>query len=125
MGAWSIDELDTIAKAQELELTTLRADGTPRKPITIWVVRNGDDLFIRSWRGDRAAWFRGAQGRKEGRIQAGGTDKDVRFAGADPRIGDELDTAYRTRYSPVAPAYVEPMLSPQARATKLRIVPRS
>ena len=125
MSAWTRDELDQIGTADELELTTLRSDGTPRKPVTIWVVRIGDDLFIRSWRGQSAAWFRSAQARHQGHIQTGGVDKDVLFVRADQRINDRIDAAYRTKYTPVAPSYVEPMVSPEARATTLHIVPRS
>jgi hypothetical protein len=109
MGAWSIDELDTIAKAQELELTALRADGTPREPITIWVVRNGDDLFIRSWRGDRAAWFRGAQGRKEGPFRLEASTETSGSMVPTRGLATSSNTAYRTKYSPVARA---PMSSP-------------
>ena len=38
---------------------------------------------------------------------------------------DEVDAGYRTKYSPIAPSYVEPMVSPQARATTLKLEPRS
>ena len=122
MTAWTSEELNTISAAHEVELTTLRSDGTP---VTIWVVRNGDDLYIRSWRGRTAAWFRSAQARHQGHIQTGGVDKDVLFVRADQRINDRIDAAYRTKYTPVAPSYVEPMVSPEARATTLQIVPRS
>ena len=47
MSGWTNDELREIGAADEVELTTLRSDGTPRKPVTIWVVRSGDDLFTR------------------------------------------------------------------------------
>jgi hypothetical protein len=79
MTAWTRQELNTIGAAHELELTTLRSDGTPRKPVRIWVVRSGDDLDIRSWRGRTAAWFRSAQARRQGHIRAGGIDRDVLF----------------------------------------------
>ena len=125
MSEWTTDELDRIGAAHEVELTTLRSDGTPRKPVTIWVVRKGDDLFIRSWRGERAAWFRSAQARQHGHIQAGGIHTDVVFVSADSRINDQIDAAYRSKYTPVAPSYVEPMLSPQPRATTLKLEPRS
>lgn len=49
MTAWASDELDRVAAADELELATRRSDGTLRKPVTIWVVRHGDDLYVRSW----------------------------------------------------------------------------
>jgi hypothetical protein len=125
MTGWTRNELDRIGAAHEVELTTFRSDGMPRKPVTIWVVRNGDDLFIRSWRGERAAWFRSAQARHQGHIQAGGIDRDVLFVDATQELNDHIDAAYRTKYTPVAPSYVEPMVSPQARATTLKLVPRS
>ena len=71
------DELNKIGAAEELEIATVRNDGTLRKPVTIWVVRVGDDLYVRSVNGRSATWFRGAQDRHEAHIQAGGVDKDV------------------------------------------------
>jgi hypothetical protein len=73
---WTTDELDMIGRADELEIASLRRDGTLRKPVTIWVVRHGDDLYVRSGYGHNAAWFRGTQVRHEGRIKAGGIDKE-------------------------------------------------
>ena len=80
MTTWTNDELDRIAAADELQLASLRPDGTLRNPVTIWVVRHGDDLDAAE--GPDAAWFRGTQVRHEGRIQAGGVAKDVTFADA-------------------------------------------
>src|ERR1043165_8303817 len=79
MANWTRDELDTIGAADELQIVTVRGDGTKRKPVTIWVVRVGDDLYVRSGYGDRAAWYRGTQSRRDGHITAGGGGKDVRF----------------------------------------------
>lgn len=45
--------------------------------MTIWVVRVGDELYVRSVNGRTSAWFRGAQVRHAGHIRAGGMDKDV------------------------------------------------
>jgi len=53
MTAWTGEELARIGAADELELAALRRDGTLRKPVTIWVVRHGDDLYVRP-RIDRA-----------------------------------------------------------------------
>jgi hypothetical protein len=76
---WTPDEVERIAAADELELASTRRDGSVRKSVTIWVVRAGDDLYVRSVYGRRSAWFRGVQECHEGRIHAGGVDKDVRF----------------------------------------------
>ena len=125
MSEWTSDELDKIAAAEELQIAPLRRDGSLRKPVTVWVVRHGDDLYIRSWRGRTAAWYRAAQVRNEGRIQAGGVEKDVTFVDADPDINDAIDAAYRTKYHRYSDSYVRPMISPEARATTLKLVPRS
>ena len=47
-------------------MAPLRRDGTLRKPVTIWVVRLGDYLYIRSVYGRTPSWFRAAQVRHEG-----------------------------------------------------------
>jgi len=125
MSAWTSDELDRIGRAEELELTTVRSDGTPRKPVTIWVVRNNGDLFIRSWQGQAATWFRSAQVRPQAHIQSGGIERDVELVGADQSLNEQIDAGYRAKYMPVAASYVDPMVSPQARATTLKLEPRS
>jgi hypothetical protein len=35
--------------------------------------------------------------RHEGRIRAGGVDKDVTFVDADPKLNDQIDAAYHTQ----------------------------
>lgn len=125
MSTWTSEELDTIGRADELQIAPRRGDGTLRKGVTIWVVRVGDDLYVRSWRGQDGAWFRAAQARHAGHIRAGGIEKDVMFVEeADPDINDQIDAAYRTKYRRYA-SYVPPMISPQARATTLKLVSRA
>jgi hypothetical protein len=122
---WIHDELTTIGAANDLELAPLRRDGTLRKPVTIWVVRHGDDLYVRSWRGRGGAWFRGAQVRHEGRIWVGGVKQDVAFVEeADPGINDQIDAVYRTKYRRAGAQYVNAMAAPAARATTIKLVPR-
>jgi hypothetical protein len=124
MTMWTSDELDRIDKAEELEIAALRPDGTLRKPVTIWVVRHGDDLYVRSGYGNRAAWYRGTQRRREGHIKAGGIDKDVTFLDADPALNDPIDAAYRTKYRRHEARWVDPMVAAEARATTIKLVPR-
>ena len=58
MAAWTNDELDRIDAAQELTLASARGDGTLRRPVTMWVVRVGQDVCVRSVNGRGSAWFR-------------------------------------------------------------------
>ena len=126
MTEWTRDELNKIGTAEELKIASLRRDGTLRKPTTIWVVRVGDDLYVRSVYGPTSAWFRGVQVRHEGRIRAGGVEKDVSFgdAGAEPNLNDQIDTAYRTKYRRYEETYVKPVVSPEVRSTTIKLVPR-
>jgi len=125
MTTWSSDELNKIGTAEELEIASLRGDGTLRKPVIIWVVRLGDDLYVRCVNGRAGAWFRGVQSRHEGHIRAGGVEKDVTFVEeTDPGINDKIDAAYLTKYSRY-PQYVAPMVTPEVRAATIKLVPRA
>jgi hypothetical protein len=125
MTQWTNNELERIGGADELELSSRRVDGTLRKPVTIWVVRHGDDLFVRAYKGRTSPWFRGTVDRGAGRIRAGGVDKDVSFAEeSDPGISGALDAAYRAKYGRYGATYVDPMVAPAARAATLKLVPR-
>jgi hypothetical protein len=124
MSAWTSGELTKIAAADELDIASLRRDGTLGKPVTIWVVQRGGDLYVRSIHGRSAGWFRGTQVRHEGHIEAGGVDKDVRFADAAADIADELDAAYRAKYRRYAANILNTVLSAEARSATLQLVPR-
>lgn len=121
---WTSDELDQIGGADELAIASVRRDGTFRKPVIIWVVRVGSDVYVRSAYGRGAGWFRGVQVRHEGRIDAGGVRKDVLFEDADPAASDQIDAAYRTKYRRHGAQYVNSVTNAEARSTTIRIVPR-
>jgi len=125
MTSWTSDELTKIGTAEELRIASLRSDGTLRNPVTIWVVRLGDDLYIRSVNGRTSAWFRGTQVRHAGHIQAGGVDKDVTYMDADPSLNVQIDAAYRTKYRRYAASIISSIVSPEARSATIKLVPRS
>jgi hypothetical protein len=124
MSDWTAEELDKIGAADELEIAALRPDGTLRPSTTIWVVRVGDDLYVRSFRGRGGGWFRSVLRRPEGRIRAGGLTRDVAFAEPDDADHDAIDQAYRTKYARYGSTYVDPMVSPNATAATLRLLAR-
>ncbi|TMG28849.1 MAG: DUF2255 family protein [Chloroflexi bacterium] len=124
MSEWTSEDLTRIGNAEEVQVTSRRGDGTLRKPVTIWVVRDGDSLYVRSVKGPTGAWFRGTQERHEGRIRGGGADQDITFVDADHDIGDKVDAAYRAKYRRYAGSILNSVLTPQARSTTIQLVPR-
>jgi hypothetical protein len=122
--AWTNDELSRVGDAEEMQIASARRDGTLGRSRTIWVVPYGGGLYVRSVNGPSAAWFRGTQVRHEGRIQAGGVDRDVAFADADHGLDDEIDAAYRGKYRRYAKSITDSITSPGARSTTIRLLPR-
>jgi hypothetical protein len=124
MSAWSAEELDRIDRADELEVRSIGADGAISSPRTIWVIRVDDDLYVRSVKGRDSDWFRGTQRRQEGRISAGGVERDVTFVEAEGALEARIDDAYRQKYRRYEASIVATTLTPEARAATLKLAPR-
>jgi hypothetical protein len=125
MTAWKSDQLAKIGGAEEVRIAVLQRDRTPRKPVTVWLVRHGNDLYVRSVGGRSGHWFRSTQETHEGRLRAGGVQQDVTFVDADRATDDEVDAAYRAKYRRYSGRILDSVLTPQARAATLKLVPRS
>jgi hypothetical protein len=123
MAPWTNDELETVGAAEELDLASVRGDGTLRKPVTMWVVRDGEDVYVRSVNGRGSSWFRSVQARHQAHIQAGGVEKDVDLVETED-ANDTVDTAYREKYSRLYPSIVPSIVAPKARAATLKLSPR-
>jgi hypothetical protein len=125
MTMWTRDELSTIGSADEVRIAPLRKNGSMPKSVTIWIVRVGDDLYVRSAYGRDSSWFRGAQEHHKGTIHVGSLTKDVIFIDADPKLSNEVDGAYRTKYRSHGETYVNMMVSQTACSATIKIVPNS
>ena len=120
---WTDAELSAIGATDELRLSSLRADGTLGKPVTIWVARVGDDLYVRSVRGAGSAWFRGTRSTGKGHVSAGGVSADVAFDLVGDASKSTIDAAYQAKYSGYPASFLSPMLAPAAQETTMRLVP--
>jgi hypothetical protein len=122
-AGWTADQLDRIGDATEVQITSRRPDGTLRPYVTIWGVRAGDALYIRSAYGPGNGWFRRAQASGTGRIRAGGVEHDVTFAEPDAAAHEGIDAAYHAKYDRHGPAIVGSVTGPDVRAVTLRLDP--
>ena len=129
MSAWTKDQLDAIDQADELEVITLRCDGSHRRPVPVWVVRvDGDgDVVIRSYHGSGGSWYRHARvdGSGRVRIRVAGMDQAVTFEPMTDRDASEtINDAYRTKYGRYRDSYLKPMVAEASQAATLRLTPQ-
>ena len=125
MMQWTRDQLENFGRAEEVQIESFPRDGRRPKPVTTWMVRIGDDLYVRSVRGRNGHWFRGVQETHDGRIRAGGIQQDVTFVDADHAVEKDVDDAYRAKYRRYSGAILDSVLTTEARLATLRVVPRN
>ncbi len=124
MGSWTEHELDAISQAEEVDVMTVRADGSARRPVPIWVVRVGNDVYVRSYRGSNGAWYRHARADGIGRVRVADLVRDVKFhAVSDRNASDAVDAAYRAKYARYSDNYLTPMVAQAAQTATLRLTP--
>jgi hypothetical protein len=123
MSQWSPDHLEAIGSTKEIQVAAPREDGSMEDAVTIWVVRVGDDLFVRSVRGEHGSWYQRAEDKHLGRIEVEGAPVDVEFEDVGEEKADEIDAAYREKYAD-SPDSVESIVSSDSRATTIRLTPR-
>ncbi|MEG3615334.1 DUF2255 family protein [Isoptericola haloaureus] len=123
MTTWTPEELSAVGDAGELHIAPARTDGSFRRPTPIWVVRVGDELYVRSYRGPDGGWYRQALRSGRARIDAGGVEREVSLIEPTDDVDASIDDAYRTKYGRYS-SYVAPMIAPPAVAATLRLEPR-
>lgn len=121
MREWPSDELEAVGAAVELEIASKLADGSTGPFTTIWVVRVGDELYVRSYRADRGLWYQSARSAGSGTIRAGGVERMVTFEHHGEADRDAIDAVYRSKYKD--DPSLEPMVASDVAATTIHLVP--
>ena len=128
-STWSEQELQTIGTEHDVVLASRRSDGSPGRGTTIWIVRLGDDVFVRSAHGRGNKWFARATAAGSGRITIGDVSRDVVFEdvsnGALNAVDRaELDRAYHGKYDGKYPKeYIDPVVDEESHGATLRLLP--
>jgi len=124
-ATWTPQDLRSVGASEELQLASRRPDGSLRPFVTMWVVRAGDELYIRSAYGPSNPWYRRATASGAGRIRAGGIERDVSFAQAAPEAQAGIDAAYHAKYDRYGPRIVGSVTGPDAHRVTVRLVPQA
>jgi hypothetical protein len=123
MANWTEDELQRIGTTDDLEISSTRTDGTFRPYVPIWVVRVGDDLYVRSYKGRDSGWYRHALAAGSGRVRAAGIERDATFIDPGTEHAMDIDEGYRSKYSRFGRSFIDPMIASTARGATIRIDP--
>ena len=113
--------IDRLDETLEIEAKTPRRDGSmSSRPI--WAVVVDGDAYVRSYRGERGAWYRRA--RADGRMTVGVEGSEVEVAAEpveDDAINERVSDAYRAKYGARSPGPTETMVNAEISATTLRL----
>jgi hypothetical protein len=120
---WTPDEAARLDREDELGLASRRADGTLRPFATIWFVRHGDDLYVRSAYGPDNGWYRRASASGTGRVRIAGLEREVAFETPDVAVAGAISAAYESKYGRYAKGIVGTVISADAVRSTLRVVP--
>ena len=92
---------------------------TPRKRLPIWAVVVDGEAYVRSYRGERGAWYRRAL--REGRVEIEGIEARVEHE-RDPEVNERISDAFRAKYGKRSPGSTDTMVTPEVAATTLRLM---
>ena len=116
----SADERDLLARTEEVEIETTSSSGMLHRTI-VWIVVEGEDVFVRSVNGEGARWYREAVEHPDIGLAAAGRRIAARVvAAADPESVARCSAALRAKYG--ADPALRTMLRPHTLPTTLRVL---
>lgn len=126
LEAWNPEVLRALADAHEVDVTPVAADGGRGASRTIWSIGVGDELYIRSWKGRDAVWFRAAvtSGLGELSVTGGSVAQAVAFEEVDAAASVQADISatFLTKYT--SDGYAGAMNEDVPLSATLRLLPR-
>jgi hypothetical protein len=115
-------ELALLDATEEIEIETRAPDGAVHRTI-VWVVVDGGEVFLRSYTGERARWYRETLDKPGVVIHV--TERSIAAVAAPATDPDEIrrtSDALARKYDGHG-ASLEGMLAPEVLETTLRLTP--
>jgi hypothetical protein len=111
-----------VDAAREIEIETRASDDAAAHRTTIWAVVDGDDVFVRSYRGDKARWYREISDHPDAIVHLDAESQPVRaIAAMDPESVRQASEGYSRKYGDSS--VVDSMLIDEVLPTTLRLEP--
>ena len=123
---WNPAIFGALTLAKEVDVTPIDADGARRASRTVWSIGVGDELYVRSWKGRGAVWFRDAiaTGRGEIAVTGGGASQPVAFDEVDvaASVQEQISATFLSKYAD--DGYAGAMNEEAPLSATLRVLPR-
>ena len=122
MGAFTDDDLTLLRETEEIRIAPYAEDGFLYDGRLIWVVVAEGRVYIRSWKGADAEWFRRAARSLRAHITIDGSafSREVTLARIrDTGIQHAIDEQYLASYPQ---PYAGEMVAPRAAETTLEVL---
>ncbi|HEX5012771.1 MAG TPA: nitroreductase/quinone reductase family protein [Candidatus Limnocylindrales bacterium] len=119
--SFSSDDLEALAAAEEVRIETQAPEGPSHRTV-IWVVVDGDEAFVRTYKGPTSRWYREAQANPAVALHVGERRiPATAIPATDPDSVERVSAAFRRKYAgdPATPAMVADTVLP----TTLRLEP--
>jgi len=111
---------------EEIDIETSGSDGAPVHRTTIWIVVDGDGVYVRSVRGPAGRWYRELLANPRGAVHAGDTVVPVQaYPATDPATIARVSDAFNHKYQARWPGPTASVLREEVLPTTLRLEPRS
>lgn len=114
---------DTLRQLREVREVSIRTGKHPKNAVVIWVVVAADQVFVRSWLGNKGRWYRDLAAGGPATLEVAGQRIEVQAvaAGDGASIG-RSSAEFLRKYQPSA--HAQEMVRSEILATTLRLEPR-
>ena len=110
--------LSSLGETQEVDIRPAAIDAS----VTIWIVRVGNEVYVRSFRGERGRWYRAFRDDPRASLIYGGGEIEVRGEPiTDKSANESVDAAYLEKYR--TSQYAGSMVTPEVASTTMRLSP--
>src|SRR5436190_21272671 len=94
-------DADTLRALRDMREITIRTEKHPKTAVVIWVVVADDEVFVRSWLGDKGRWYRDLAPGGPATLESAGRRLAVQaIPVSDPGVIDRVSREFFRKYQP-------------------------
>jgi hypothetical protein len=116
-------DTDTLRRLRDVRELRIRTGKHPKTAVIIWIVVAGNEVFVRSWRGDKGRWYRDLTAGGPATLEFAGRLFEVQAIPAgDAASVASASAEFLRKYQPST--HAPEMVRPEILSTTLRLEPR-